>query len=284
MKIKLLKTFIFVIIYCVSILCSYYLFENYFEKQQNSELVSIVEEEIIIEEERNPFLDVSYAKEENLERYIAYKNKKNDLSFLQIVFEVNANLDYDFYTNITEIPYEDAEKEDVLVNKYNKLPDDFYPKNLVTVEGYSMTENTKNAYVKMKEDMKASGYNIQIVSAFRSISKQRDLYNNYVAKDGVDVADTYSARAGHSEHNTGLALDVSNGSEYTSFLTTNEYKWIVENSYKYGFIVRYKQGSEYITGYMFEAWHLRYVGVSIATYMFENNINTYEEYVYTKLV
>ena len=97
-------------------------------------------------------------------------------------------------------------------------------------------------------------------------------------QDGKDEADTYSSRAGHSDHQTGLAIDVSDGdTPYTSFGETDEFRWMQDNAYLYGFILRFPEGKENITGYQYESWHYRYVGVDIATYIHENNI-TFEEY------
>ena len=133
--------------------------------------------------------------------------------------------------------------------------------------------------VKIKK-AKEEGYTIRAVSAYRSYSYQANLYNNYVSKDGVSEADKYSARPGFSEHQTGLAIDVDNGiSNFNDFENTKEYKWMMENSYKYGFILRYPKDKEYITGYIYEPWHYRYVGVAIATFITQNNL-TYEEYYF----
>ena len=96
--------------------------------------------------------------------------------------------------------------------------------------------------------------------------------------DGIDKADTYSARAGYSEHQLGLAVDIVNGKwEYLSE-KDKEYNWLINNSYKYGYILRYPRGSEYITGYVFEDWHFRYLGTDLATKVYNSNL-TYDEYI-----
>ena len=116
------------------------------------------------------------------------------------------------------------------------------------------------------------------MSAYRSYTNQETLYNRYVQKDGSIKADTYSARPGHSEHQTGLAVDVHNTVlPYTSFDKTNEFTWMKENAHKYGFILRYPKDKTNITGYDYEPWHNRYIGVEHATYIYENNI-TFDEY------
>jgi len=99
-------------------------------------------------------------------------------------------------------------------------------------------------------------------------------------RDGVEEADTYSARPGFSEHQTGLTVDVDNAKlSYTDFDKTNEFKWMMENAHRFGFILRYPKDKEDITGYSYESWHYRYVGVDIATYIYEHNITLDEYYV-----
>ena len=104
------------------------------------------------------------------------------------------------------------------------------------------------------------------------------LYQNYVAQDGIAAADTYSARPGYSEHQSGLVVDIDNGKvPYTSFETTKEYTWMVDHAYQFGFILRYPKGTDAITGYQFEAWHYRYVGKEIALKI-KNTHLTFDEY------
>ena len=114
----------------------------------------------------------------------------------------------------------------------------------------------------MKADATALGLNIWIQSGYRSYELQSELYNNYVNRDGKLAADTYSARPGHSEHQTGLAFDLNTISD--DFAYTNEGKWVNENAWKYGYILRYPKGKDDITGYKYEPWHFRYVGKDLA--------------------
>ena len=92
------------------------------------------------------------------------------------------------------------------------------------------------------------------------------------------AAETYSARAGYSEHQLGLAVDILNHSHEFIDEDNVEYNWLVDNSYKYGFILRYPRGKEYITGYVFEDWHFRYLGIELAKKVRQSNL-TYDEYV-----
>ena len=120
----------------------------------------------------------------------------------------------------------------------------------------------------MFADAKAVGLNIYLSSGFRSYSTQKNIYNNYVSRDGKAKADTYSARLGHSEHQTGLAFDVNQIDN--SFDNTPEAIWLSNNCYKYGFILRYPKGKDNETGYMYESWHFRYVGTDLASKLYNN--------------
>ena len=102
------------------------------------------------------------------------------------------------------------------------------------------------------------------------------LYNSYVNRDGKAKADTYSARPGHSEHQTGLAMDINNASD--AFNNTPEAKWIAANCWKYGFILRYPQGKQNITGYKYESWHVRYLGNDLAKEVYNSGL-TLEEFL-----
>ena len=156
----------------------------------------------------------------------------------------------------------------LVVNKTYTLPSSY---------GNGLTNATIEAFNKMQAAAKVDGLNIYISSGFRSYSYQKTLYNNYVNRDGVTVADTYSARAGHSEHQSGLAFDVNTIND--SFANTEEGKWLNDNCYKYGFILRYPKGKSDETGYQYEPWHFRYVGVELAEKLYNNgNWITVEDY------
>ena len=156
----------------------------------------------------------------------------------------------------------------LVVNKTYTLPSSY---------GNGLTNATTEAFNNMQAAAKADGLNIYISSGFRSYTYQKTLYNNYVNRDGVTVADTYSARAGHSEHQSGLAFDVNTIND--SFANTEEGKWLNDNCYKYGFILRYPNGKSDETGYQYEPWHFRYVGVELAEKLYNNgNWITVEDY------
>ena len=225
---------------------------------------------------------LDFFKNENIDRYLAYKEKNPDMDLEKVIVYVNIGLDNEFYTNIKNSPYTGTNT--VITNKYYKLDSNYEPKGLTEINSaYSsgsrkMVKDATNAFNELAAAAKKEGYTIRAVSTYRSFSYQKDLYSRYANNDGVKKADTYSARAGHSEHQTGLAVDVDNNREvYTSFGNTKEFTWMKNNAYKYGFILRYTKENEWITGYKDEPWHYRYVGKDIAKYIQENPM-TYEEY------
>jgi len=218
--------------------------------------------------------NVDYYKEENLERYLNYEDDN-------IVLDVNMNLDYEFYSHDIEVSNVDNL---VIVNKYYKLSKDYIPE-LVTVnkkyainERQQLTKDTKDAFEKMCEDARIEDIYIYSGSAYRSYSYQNTLYNNRVKSDGLEYANKTAAKAGYSEHQTGLAIDILNGKFEYLDSDDKEYQWLIDNSYKYGFILRYPEGKEQITGYAYEPWHFRYLTIELATQLKEKNI-TYEEYI-----
>ena len=222
----------------------------------------------------------SFYIEEYKERYLSYRKEHNNLTKEKILINVNIGLDKPFYSNTRETT---LLNELTLVNKYNYLKKDYVPKNLKRIDNTTLVDYVSKSFNDMKEEMKKSNLNLMAISGYRSYDYQNKLYKRYELYDGKEKADTYSARAGFSEHQTGLAVDVSNGKvPYTQFEETDEYKWMIDNSYKFGFILRYPKEKEHITGYIFESWHYRYVGISVSTHIKKHNI-TYEEY-YAKYI
>ena len=224
-------------------------------------------------------MDEEYYIYNNTIRYMDYYKKNGSLTSKEIVTNVNSSIDYEFYTNTRKT---DMSKGNlILVNKYNYLDKYYEPEDLVEIPvGYTtwggyLTEDTWNAFKKMADVAYKEGIDLYSISPYRSYTTQEGLYERYAARDGYEEADTYSARPGFSEHQTGLAIDINSADD--SFANTKEAKWLSENAYKYGFILRYPKGKEYITGYQFEPWHYRYVGLDAAKYIYEHDI-TFEEY------
>ncbi|MGJ7922364.1 D-alanyl-D-alanine carboxypeptidase family protein [Neobacillus sp. LXY-4] len=179
----------------------------------------------------------------------------------------------------------------VLVNKHFKLPDGYAPKDLVTTtipfvssataEKRKLRSEAAAAIAQLFAGAKAQGVNLLGVSGYRSHATQVSLFNYYVSKDGYEKARTYSALPGTSEHETGLAIDVTGGdgrcAAQDCFGGTAEANWLQAHAEEFGFIIRYPNGKEAITGYKYEPWHLRYVGKSIAADIMGRSI-TLEEY------
>lgn len=232
--------------------------------------------------------DLDYYKDEYENDYKEYREKNKDLSIEKVITNVNIGLNYDYYTHTKAT--KDLNTNTILVNKYNYLTEDYVPENLQTVDKkYSsktlqLVDYAKDAFEELSEAASKENYTVLAMSSYRSYQYQYNLYNRYVSTDGVEAADTYSARPGYSEHQTGLAVDVYNGKEdFTNFEKTKEYNWMQDNAYKYGFILRFPKDKVLETGYQYESWHYRYVGKEIAKYIHDNNL-CFEEYYATHLI
>lgn len=241
------------------------------------------------------YISLNYFKEENLDRYIKYDfidtNSVYDTTILKEKYNyedtvtfVNAYLDKDYYSNDIPLSKDEASKLDVIVNKYYKLDKDYEPEDLTVINSkfasgtQKLRKEAAGKFEEMASDMLKENLKIYAGSTYRSYSYQEGLYNRYVKKDGFKEAETYSARAGYSEHQLGLAVDIVNGKWNYLSEGDKEYTWLINNSYKYGFILRYPHESEYITGYVFEDWHFRYLGIDLATKVHESKL-TYDEYI-----
>ncbi|MEE0945497.1 MAG: M15 family metallopeptidase [Acutalibacteraceae bacterium] len=158
----------------------------------------------------------------------------------------------------------------LVVNKTYGVPKDY---------GTGLLPECEEAFKRLVAAAKKDGVDIWISSGFRSYEKQRQFYVGYCNKDGKEKADTYSARPGYSEHQTGLGIDINSAStvKYQGIYKTVG-EWIAENCYDYGFIVRYPKGKEAITGYQYEPWHIRYMGEELALDIKESGL-CLEEYL-----
>lgn len=173
----------------------------------------------------------------------------------------------------------------VLVNKQYKLPSTYAPSDLVKAsnsgirrgDGYYLRNILIPDLTRLVTDSKAAGVDLSIVSAYRSYQTQVSTYNYWLSKNNNNVAlvDTFSARPGHSQHQLGTVIDFSSieigdrlGDE---FANTKASKWLINNAYKYGFVISFPKGYESITGYKFESWHYRYIGVEYAQEMVNSN-------------
>jgi len=241
-------------------------------------------EKTLVYEEIQAYKDLAYFIDDNLDRYINYKMKNPDYPVEKVIAYVNIGLDHKFYENIRTI--ENVNDVNVLVNKYRKLPDDFKPElvrldDSVCAEGRGpqyLRKEAADAFMRMWEDASQLGLNITAYGTYRSIETQDRIWKKAVNSGRIiEDVDSLNARAGHSEHHTGLAIDVIINNY--SVEKTKEFEWYSKNAHKYGFIIRYPKGYEHITGYKYEPWHLRYVG-EIAAEIYESGL-TYEEYYVT---
>ena len=179
------------------------------------------------------------------------------------------------YPEDIELPKEPTIVNGILLaNKQHPLPESYAP---------GVVKEAKDAFESMRQEALDAGLDLVAFSTYRDFNRQKELYEGYVAKDGQEKADRYSARPGFSEHQTGLAFDIGEAGQEqhwasVTFGETEGGKWLAENAHRYGFILRYPEGSENITGYMHESWHFRFVGEKAATEIHEKGI-TLEEYL-----
>lgn len=199
---------------------------------------------------------------------------------LLLFYEENKD---EFYVNIKEIERPDTIT--VLVNKNNVLPKNYIPSDLrlinnrYALDNKYLREEAAINFENLSADASVLGYKIIATSAYRDYEYQGKLFNEYTETKGLDYALVCSAKPGHSEHQTGLALDVMGSNEdYDEFEKSIEFNWMRENAHKYGFILRYPKGKEHITGFKYEPWHYRYIGVEHAKKIYEEDL-TLEEYL-----
>ncbi len=245
------------------------------KEKKNDKLVNLMSNKLYLHKHYQDYLD-----------YIdIFPSKTID----EVIKTINLHLNYAFYEDAKPT---DLSKENlIIVNKYNYLDESFSPEDLVTISTkyswgspgtHTIRKEVFDAFLKMHEDANQNGIYLMVNSSYRDFNSQTIVYNNYLKNHGEAYADKYAARPGYSEHQTGLALDIFSidGALRNTFKDTPAYAWLKDNSYKYGFIIRYPEGKEDITGFSFEPWHYRYVGIDAAKYIYENDITLEEYYVY----
>lgn len=216
---------------------------------------------------------------DRLDRYSAWAANYPEIDAKTVVLQVNMDRDQAFYSQIQEIA--DPSSLTVLVNKHYVLSAGYVPELEVLGSRYgsgSLRPEAAAAFRAMADAARADGISLRSVSAYRSYNTQKSLYNNYLKQYKRATVDTFSARPGHSEHQTGLALDINVARTSAHFENTAAFAWLKAHCAEYGFILRYDQGQEAITGFRFEPWHYRYVGQEIASAVMSWGIS-YEEYV-----
>lgn len=251
------------------------------EKLDNDYINTLLEEDSEYDKNIALLLNQKYFIRKNLDRYLAYikKNKKEEIN--NVVSIVNTNRDGDFYDKISKT---DISKDTLmLVNKYYYLEEDYVP-DIVKVgssyayQGNKIRQDVLDAFINMQSAAKDEDIVLIINSSYRSYADQQNVWTARKNINGIAKADQYAARAGFSEHQSGLAIDIAqfNSSE-DDFENTPGFTWLTNHAHEYGFILRYPKDKENLTGYNYESWHYRYVGVEVATKVKEENI-TYDEY------
>ena len=275
------------IIVCLLIFISFIInITNIYENR-----IILRKKEIKIENRYSPFMETSNFKNENKDRYISYYENNKDLSYENVVTFVNIGLDKGFYNYISDANLDKGNL--VLVNKFHNLDSEYVPNSLETIDNKyfingnanvrKLKKEAKEAFEKLSSDSIKNGTPVYGQSAYRPYNMQNSLYNTALASSGKNKADMDTARPGHSEHQTGLAIDVSSNKSgnMLTFGNTDSYRWMMDNSHKYGFILRYTKEHENIHGYINEPWHYRYVGVKVAKDIHDNYSDlTYDEYYY----
>ncbi len=226
------------------------------------------------------------------DKYKEYKKYIKDLedrpaevNYKDVITKVNTKTNYKYYTHTKETNMDLGNA--ILVNKYYSLPKQYAPDNVVDIPatysfaGNQIKEEVFNAFKEMADAAKNDGITLIVNSGYRTYEYQKGLYDQYALENGTDFADDYAARPDFSEHQTGLALDiVSYGLNMDNFAGSDTYKWLINNCTKYGFILRYPEGKEEITGYAFEGWHYRYVGKDLAKKIEKSGLTFDEYYAY----
>ena len=233
------------------------------------------------------FLKQKYFLYKNLDEYLKYYKDNRDDKLDHIVSLVNVRANYEWYDK-KQVKKADLNKGNlILVNKFNQLSSDYTPENITAISNYysydgnSITKTVYEAYKNMWQAAKKDKLTLIVTSSYRDYKTQEYLWNRYADNNSEEYADSVSARAGFSEHQTGLALDiVTYNTIMNDFEKTDEFKWLQKNAYKYGFILRYPKDKTDITGYDYESWHYRYVGVDVATAIHDKNITFDEYYAY----
>ncbi len=222
---------------------------------------------------------------DNYNKYKKYISSMEKVDYAKAINLVNVKRNYDYYTHTkkanTKIKYQ------FLVNKYYYLSDTYIPNDLVDVSNsycYGKVKITKEAYEAFKEmytAAKKEGITLIINSGYRSYDEQVSVYNQYRLSKGDEYASAFVARPGYSEHQTGLAIDVfTYGYNVYEFDQSKAFKWLSNNAYKYGFIMRYPSDKEDITGFGYESWHYRYIGKNNALNIHQMGLTLDEYYAY----
>ena len=243
------------------------------------------------------FLNTKYFMFKNLEGYLdqvitkyedffKYHGTEGD-DYEKIVSLVNVHRNINYYE--ADLKTDFSKGYGILANKYYSLGEDYEPDDLVNVdikyyygEPKKIRSEAYNAFIEMWNAAYEDGIYLILISGYRSAAHQKEVYDAYQADKGTKYADSIAARTGYSEHQTGLALDIYS-KECTSqakFHESKSYEWLINNSYKFGFILRYPKDKQNITGYNYESWHYRYLGKDLAKKVYDSGLTFDEYYAY----
>lgn len=236
----------------------------------------------------NEYASVDYYNSDYLEKYQAYKTQHSDLSISDIVTHVNMHIDSPFYEDI--IPQDKPDDLNTIVNKVYKLDSSYAPSDLVNINddfsgqyAYSYRNHQArqvvyNDFVALRNACKEKGFELYVVSGYRSYAWQEEIYNHNAEVYSVEETDKTVSRPGHSEHTLGLGMDVALDSyKFQEIENHPQYQWFLSQLADYGFILRYPEGKESLTGYTYEQWHIRYLGKDLAKKVVKSGL-TYDEY------
>ena len=223
-----------------------------------------------------------YFLNKNLEKYTVYHKSNEATSLTDVVAIINVGADEDWYYHPNKA--DTSKKELVLVNKFNLLDETYSPDDIVPFDQkyrygeVSATKEVYEAFKRMYDKAKLDNITLLATSGYRTYARQDELYKEIRNINGKIYADSFAARAGASEHETGLALDIFTYQATTEdFEKTDTYKWLDAHAADFGFILRYPNEKKYLTGYSPESWHFRYVGEKTAKKVKSLGI-TYDEY------
>ena len=243
------------------------------------------------------FLNTKYFMFKNLEGYLDQVITKDEdffkyhgtegYDYEKIVSLVNVHRNINYYE--ADLKTDFSKGYGILANKYYSLGEDYEPDDLVNVdikyyygEPKKIRSEAYDAFIEMWNAAYEDGIYLILISGYRSAAHQKEVYDAYQADKGTKYADSIAARTGYSEHQTGLALDIYS-KECTSqakFHESKSYEWLINNSYKFGFILRYPKDKQNITGYNYESWHYRYLGKDLAKKVYDSGLTFDEYYAY----
>lgn len=248
--------------------------EDTFIKLVNEGIISNNESQI------KKLLSDKYFMYKNIELYLKYFNEFDDTR--KLVEWVNVK---GYLKSFDEAETSDTSKDTLMIASKIYTIKEYVPEDLVPIDneyvlqsGNYLRKEAYDAFIQMADDARSENQTFYVSTSYRYYVFQEMLYNSYLLEDPQEVVDTYSSRPGYSDHQTGLTVDIRDYNKtFDDVKDTEPMLWLKENSYKYGFILRYPEGKEDITRYEYEWWHFRYVGKDVAKIIHDDQI-TFDEY------